>query len=198
MPLRDHFHAPLVARRSWSAVHGMWPAMLVIDLNRRLPPRYLAEPQVHLGEVIEHEYEARVFDLDEGRRLVAAVEIVSPSNKDRPESRKAFVSKCAAMLREGVCVVIVDIVTIRRFNLSAELLGFLGRADTGGDGPIYASSLRRARFQETWRLEAWIHDLEVGESLPTLPLWLAEDLAVPLEIESTYEETCLALRISEE
>src|SRR5438067_731191 len=31
------------------------------------------------------EYEVRVYDLARGRRLVAAVELVSPSNKDRPE-----------------------------------------------------------------------------------------------------------------
>jgi len=31
--------------------------------------------------------------------------------------------------------------------------------------------------------------------LPTLPLWLASNLAVPLELEQTYEETCQVLRI---
>ena len=42
------------------------------------------------------EYEVRVYDDKHGRRLVAAIEIVSPSNKDRPEHRRAFVAKCAA------------------------------------------------------------------------------------------------------
>ena len=45
-------------------------------------------------------YEVRVYDDDFGHRLVAAVEIVSPSNKDRPEHRRAFVAKCATLLRE--------------------------------------------------------------------------------------------------
>src|SRR5215213_2061663 len=36
------------------------------------------------------EYEVRVYDARKGRRLVAAIEIVSPGNKDRPESRNAF------------------------------------------------------------------------------------------------------------
>jgi hypothetical protein len=31
--------------------------------------------------------------------------------------------------------------------------------------------------------------------LPTLPLWLADDFAVPLELEASYEDTCRALRI---
>jgi hypothetical protein len=47
-----------------------------------------------------------------------------------------------------------------------------------------------------WRLETWARGLEIGCHLPTLPLWLAADFAVPLELESTYEETCRVLRIA--
>ena len=36
----------------------------------------------------------------------------------------------------------------------------------------------------------------LGQPLPTLPLWLAENLAVPLELEAGYEETCRVLRIA--
>jgi hypothetical protein len=35
---------------------------------------------------------------------VAAIEIVSPANKDRPEHRRKFVAKCAALLQQGVSV----------------------------------------------------------------------------------------------
>jgi hypothetical protein len=31
--------------------------------------------------------------------------------------------------------------------------------------------------------------------LPTLPVWLTDSLAVPLELEASYEETCRILRI---
>jgi hypothetical protein len=48
-----------------------------------------------------YEYEVRVFDQERDRRLVAAAELVSPANKDRPESRRAFVTKCAALLHQG-------------------------------------------------------------------------------------------------
>ena len=67
-------------------------------------------------------YEVRVYDDKSGHRLVAAVEIVSPSNKDRPEHRRAFVAKCSDMLRDGVCVAIVDLVTTRHFNLYGDLM----------------------------------------------------------------------------
>jgi hypothetical protein len=45
------------------------------------------------------------------------------------------------------------------------------------------------------QLKTWEQPLAVGQPLPTLPLWLADDLAVPLELEATYEETCRVLRI---
>ena len=75
------------------------------------------------------EYEVRVFDTKSGRRLVAAVEIVSPANKDRPEHRRAFVAKCAALIQNRVCVAIVDLVTTRTSNLYGELLELLGEND---------------------------------------------------------------------
>src|SRR5262249_21817202 len=66
-----------------------------------------------------------------GRHLVAAVEIVSPANKDRRENRRAFVTKCAALLQQGVCVSLVDLVTTRHFNLYCDLLV---QFDGGCDG----------------------------------------------------------------
>ena len=35
----------------------------------------------------------------------------------------------------------------------------------------------------------------LGTPLPTLPLWLASDRAIPLELEASYEATCEVLRI---
>src|SRR4051812_36488967 len=53
MPLRDHFRPPLDDRRSWDELHGAWPTVIVMALNKRLPPRYVAGPRVHLGTVFE-------------------------------------------------------------------------------------------------------------------------------------------------
>jgi hypothetical protein len=143
------------------------------------------------------EYEVRVFD-NERRRVVAAVEFVSPGNKDRPEHRRTFAAKCVALLKEGISVTIVDPVTTRRANLYAELLDLLGETDPAvspDPPPLYAAACRWREAGESWRLETWAHTLTLGRPLPTLPLWLAEDLAVPLDLENTYEETCRGLRI---
>jgi hypothetical protein len=144
------------------------------------------------------EYAVRVYDVRSGRRLVAAVEIVSPANKDRPEHRRALVAKCAGLLTSGVCVVIIDVVTSRAGNLHGELLDFLGQADRAQiarNTSVYAASTRWIERSDHWLLENWCHSLSPGRPLPTLPLWLEDDLSVPLELEASYEETCRILRI---
>jgi hypothetical protein len=144
------------------------------------------------------EYEVRIYDTERGRQLVAAIEIVSPANKDRPEKRNAFVGKCAALLQKGVAVSIVDLVTIRHFNLYAELMGFLGQTDaTLGPEPsaVYAASCRWVRKGERAILETWSHALTVGQPLPTLPLWLTDIRVVPLDLEPSYEKACDDLSI---
>lgn len=148
-------------------------------------------------ELTPPEYEVRVCDVRHGRRLVAAVELVSPRNKDRPESRDAFVAKCQALLQQEVCVAIVDLVTERSANLYAELAARLGAAPPAiASASIYAVSCRGVAARGRWRVEAWEHELAVGAPLPTLPLWLSDSRYVPLELEATYEDTCRGLRIA--
>src|SRR5262245_50890061 len=71
-------------------------------------PTLTLEPRLPHQDV----YEVRIYDSRRNRRLVAAIEIVSPSNKDRPETRGTFVSKVAALLKHDICVSIVDVVSI--------------------------------------------------------------------------------------
>lgn len=146
------------------------------------------------------EYEVRVYDARRGRQLVAAIELVSPGNKDRPESRRAFVAKVAALLQKDVCVSIVDVVTIRQGNLYAELLEWIGGRDTqlGAAPPsLYAVTIRsRKRPDRRSLLEMWFYPMELGETLPTLPLWLDVDLRVLLPLEPGYEETCRLLHMA--
>ena len=111
------------------------------------------------------QYEVRVYDVRRGRRLVAAVEIISPGNKDRVENRHQFTAKCAALLREGVSLVLVDLVTVRNFNLYHELLQLIGQRDPAlnDQAPAtYSAACRwRLRGKGRW-LEVWNHPLASG------------------------------------
>ena len=161
------------------------------------PPRPSVAVETSLSDY--DEYEVRIYDAKRGRHLVAAIEIVSPANKDRPEHRNVFIAKCAALLQKGVAVSIVDLVTVRHFNLYAELLMSIGHSDPtlGAEAPhLYAASCRWVRRGKRTILEAWSNVLAVGRQLPTLPLWLTEELVVPLDLEKSYEQTCSDLWIS--
>jgi len=158
------------------------------------PPAPSRVAEVELTE--EYAYEVLVFQRN--RELVAALEIVSLGNKDRPEARQAFVSKCAALLQNRICVSIVDLVTTRRFNLYGDLMELAGEPDpdfTALAPATYAVTCRGRKVGGKPRLEIWSHPLVVGQPLPTLPIWLTEDSAVSLDLEACYEETCRTLRI---
>ncbi|MBY0526611.1 MAG: DUF4058 family protein [Gemmataceae bacterium] len=167
-----------VATAPWSAIRPL------LDIEADWPDQY--------------EYEVLVFDQERNRRLVAAVELVSPANKDRPESRRALVTKCAALLRQGVNIALVDLVTVRRFNLYAELLEWIGQHDPSlGEEPpaTYAASLRFQKPARRTRLQTWPYPLVVGQLLPMLPLWISAERSVPLDLEASYQEACRMLRI---
>jgi hypothetical protein len=199
MPLRDHFRPPLGDLRHWEGFHATWPVMIVALLRNKLPRRYFAEPKVHSGSSAEIDaYEAMIYDEKSHCGLVAAVEIVSPTNKDRPEHRRAFVSKCAGLLRERVSVVLVNTVTTCTQNLYAELLEVLGKSEVGlSPAPplLYAAACRMRSRAADWVLETWVQSLTLGQPLPTMPLWLDDNLAVPLELEESYEQSCNILNI---
>ncbi len=162
-----------------------------------VPPRPSVAVETELPD--EDEYEVRIYDAERDRQLVAAIELVSPSNKDRLARRNAFVSRCAALLRAGVAVSIVDVVTHRHSNLYTELMNFIDHPDPhlSVDPPtICAASCRWIPKGERAVLETWSHRLIVGQPLPTLPLWLTETQVVPLDLERSYEQACEDLSIA--
>ena len=122
------------------------------------------------------------------------------SNKDRPETRRAFVAKCAALLQQHVSVTIVDVVTTRDFNLYAELLAFMDQNDSTVTAPpsnVYAITCHFTMPPKARSIfEAWHNPLAIGQPLPMLPIWLADNLVVTLDLEASYEETCRVLRIA--
>jgi hypothetical protein len=131
-----------------------------------------------------------------GLEMVAAIELVSPRNKDRPSARRHFAAKWMTYLQQGISVVVVDMVTGRNENLYAALLEQLELpSEEAGEAALYAVACRTVPPDEPGRLETWLAPLTVGAALPVLPLWLEADLAVPLELEASYEATFVELRV---
>jgi hypothetical protein len=143
------------------------------------------------------EIEVLVFNESAGPTLVAAVELVGPSNEDRPESRRAFAIKCASYLQAGVGLAVVDIVTNREANLHRELLQLLGQGAVGdpAEGPVYAAAYHPVRREKTDLIDFWYESLTVGRPLPTLPLPVRGLALLPLALEASYSEALRRSRL---
>jgi hypothetical protein len=96
-------------------------------------------------------------------------------------------------VKEGVSVVVVDIVTSRRHNFHAALMELFN----GGEAAVravaadlYAVAYRVRLVGQRTQLEAWPVPLALGVPLPTMPLWLTESLCIPLELEAGYQAAC--------
>lgn len=144
-----------------------------------------------LPTVFPDDVEVQVFSTVTGATLVGAIELVSPGNKDRAETRRAFAAKCVTYLTRGIGLVVVDIVTNRLANLHNEVIGLLGQG-----GPFllpvatatYAVSYRPSRQPSGDQIEVWPHPLTLGEPLPVVPLALRNAGVVPVDLEETYSE----------
>jgi hypothetical protein len=130
-------------------------------------------------------------------QLVAVVVFAHRGFTDVPAGRRAFAVKCARWLQRGVSVVAVN--ADRPADVHGDLVALLQlpasmawRSPTDLSVVVY----RPLGIEDRARLDVWTYPLAVAEPLPTVPLWLAPDLAIPLELEATYEAACKSLRIA--
>jgi hypothetical protein len=137
------------------------------------------------------DFEVQVFSSAAGPTLVAAIELVSPGNKDRDEARRAFAAKCAAYLQRGIGLMVVDIVTPRHANLHDHLMALLGHT-AGFTFPtpttLYATAYRPAHREQRNEIDLWREPLVLGGTLPMLPLAVRGLGCLPIDLEGTYME----------
>jgi Protein of unknown function (DUF4058) len=195
VPLLDHFHSPQL-RCPWESVFSCWTTRLADALNDDEDPQgFLAAEHQHYPD----SFEVRVFSTTRGLTLVAAIELISPANKDRPEERRAFATKCASYLHQGVSLIIIDVVTNRRANLHNDVVRTLAVGDEfllADEQNLYAVAYRPVLRQERAQIDLWTEPCAVGEPLPTMPLRLTGDLFVPVDFETAYRETCRRRRLA--
>ena len=141
--------------------------------------------------------EVEVYLESEELQLAGAIELVSPANKDRREHRDAFLSKCETLLHGGIGLLIVDIVTSRRFNFDKALLNRF-RERGGTDADLYGAAYHPVEREGRPSLDVWSQALEVAQPLPVLPLHLLHGPCVPVDLNQTYERACREQRIPPE
>jgi len=139
--------------------------------------------------IFPDELEVQIVDTRAGATLVAVIELISPGNLDRPDTRLAFATKCAAYLRRGIGVLIIDIVTSHHFNLHNSLLDLLGQPESvqmPDDCITYVASYHPTRRDESNLIDFWPVPLVVGSPLPTIPLVLRGGPRIAINLEEIY------------
>ncbi|MBI4603352.1 MAG: DUF4058 family protein [Planctomycetes bacterium] len=139
-----------------------------------------------------------IYSHHDETRLVAAVELASPGNKDRAESLRAFIEKALFLLYEGVHLLVIDVIRQPRVPLRKEMLKRLNKEDAIGEERAWISSYCAIPGEDPRpRIEVreWAYDVGVGEALPVVPLFLrADQLWVMVDLEASYSATLQAGR----
>ena len=144
------------------------------------------EPDVRVA-VLALEQQLAVH-VTRGERLVAAVELISPRNKDRPEARDTYRSRYASYLYQDVHLLLIDV--HRRplsFSFADALAAALGFEEPSLPPPIAVSYRVEGPAATGGKLLGiWRRALAVGSPLPTLKLALTLEDYVSVDLEQTY------------
>jgi hypothetical protein len=144
--------------------------------------RLRAEPDLYAAKA-----KAVVVRHTSNHRVVAIVEIVSPGNKNNRHGLRAFVDKAVEFLRAGVHLLLIELfppgprdpqgihkaiwdeLIDNDFRLPSDkpltLVAYIG-------GPVP---------------EAFVEPAAVGSSLHDMPLFLTQDVYIPVPLEATYQ-----------
>jgi hypothetical protein len=121
--------------------------------------------------------------------VVAVIEIVSPGNKDREHSLRAFVDKAVHLLVQQVNLVIID-----PFRPGEHDPQGVHKAiwDELTDEPFALppdKPLTVAAYQAAPIRIAYVEPIAVGDPLPDMPLFLFEASYITVPLEETYQTT---------
>ncbi len=172
---------PDVSVRQWGPEPAIETAPIATDV---------VEPDLHANVVFRLDPQ-RAVHIDFHGQLIAAIELVSPRNKDRIDAKETYTNRYLGYLRLGVHLMLVDVLPRpRNFSFSDAITRGLGL-----DVPPLP-----APFAATYRVgevvpvnddmgslvDLWRRPLQVGQPLPTLPLPLSVHQSVTIDLEETY------------
>ena len=119
-------------------------------------------------------------------RPVAILEVASPGNKDRAASAAKFVDKCVGALQHGLHAVVIDPHPPRRHDPEGLAVAVAREAGLAFDVPA-GTRLPAASFEASDVPTAYAEPFDVGEELPTLPLFYKVGWYVELPLRETYD-----------
>jgi hypothetical protein len=175
---------PDVSVRDWPGGNG--PQALAAEPPPVAPEDAAEEPDEEIA-VATLATETALLVEREGL-LVAAVELVSPRNKDRPSACAAYASVYAGYLLRGVHLVLVDVHRRpTRFSFADQIAAELGMQQPTCPAPLAVTYRVGEQAPNGGRfLALWRRPLTVGMPLPSILLPLSMQESVRVDLEQTY------------
>lgn len=133
--------------------------------------------------------EQRAVHIDSHGQLIAAIELISPRNKDRPAARARYLGRCVGYLRQGVHLLLVDVLPRPvGFSFADDLALDLGYSQPPTPTPCAVSYRVGEAFPDGTLLASWRRPLKIGAPLADIPLALNVNELVPIDLERTYQQ----------
>jgi len=122
-------------------------------------------------------------------QVIALIEIISPGNKGSRHALRAFVEKMAALLDQGIHLLVIDL-----FPPSVRDPQGIHQAiwEQVTDEPFELPAdkkLTTVAYSAGAVKVAYVDPVAVGDLLPDMPLFLEPGLHVPVALEATYQAT---------
>jgi hypothetical protein len=131
----------------------------------------------------------RVAVRDPRGRLVSVIEIVSPGNKASRAKWQAFVNKAAEFLREGVHLLVIDLLPPTRRDPQGVHKAIWDEIQEEAFELPPDKRLTLAAYSAGLVKVAFVEPVAPGDVLPDMPLFLEAEIYVPTALEATYQTT---------
>jgi len=146
------------------------------------------EPDTEAVAVFELDPQTAVHVEFHGR-LVAAIEIVSPRNKDRPDARERYLARYLGYIRQAVHLMLIDVLPRPAgFSFADALNANLKFEQSPCPVPFAVSYRVGESVPDGTLIGFWRRLLAIGSPLPTIPLALNVRESIPIDLEHTYRE----------
>ncbi len=150
----------------------------------------MIEPDVEARASVRLDPQVAVH-IDLGGRLVAAIELVSPRNKDRITAKATYAGRYLGYLRLGVHLMLIDVLPRPRDFSFADAIAADLALEVPPLPPPFAVAYRVGEAMPAGDgvgslVGVWHRPLTAGQLLPKLPLPLSVHQAVVVDLEETY------------
>jgi hypothetical protein len=154
-------------------------------------------PRAQLVRRIEQQVYARKADRVTVRHrlgaVVAVLEIVSPDNKASKHALRDFVEKSAALIDQGVHLLVIDLFPPSRRDPQGIHKAIWDELADEEDSSPTGKPLTLAAYDAGPPVVAYVQPVAAGDTLPDMPLFLKPDFYVPTPLESTYEASWIVV-----